>query len=117
MKYIQAIGGATESPTLGKGDTIEEVSAVYQNTRFDNRHRYDLYFDTYNLGWKDDPDFSWPKGPHQGGPSLVVPPLGFQKPMPNFNPNPQNQQVDSLEETIKMLAQNTLQFQQSTIHS
>ena len=30
------------------------------------------------------------------------------------NLNPQNQQISSLEDTMKMLAQNTLQFQQST---
>lgn len=34
-----------------------------------------------------------------------------------LQPNTQKQQVDCLEETIKMLAQNTLQFQQSTVQS
>lgn len=37
--------------------------------------------------------------------------------MQNFTPNPQNQWVDFLEETIKILAHNTLQFQQSVIQS
>ncbi|KAJ8629808.1 hypothetical protein MRB53_023131 [Persea americana] len=47
-----------------------------------------------------------------------MPPPGFQKPpVQNFTPNLQNQRIDSLEETMKLLAQNTLQFQQSTIQS
>lgn len=74
------------------------------------------YSNTYNAGWKDNPNFSQTKGPNQGGPSHPMPPLGFQKPpMPNFTPNLPNPQINSLEEIMKLLAQNTLQFQESTV--
>ena len=55
-----------------------------------------------------------------------MPPPGYQKPqVPQVSQGPpmvqgyqnlnlQNQQISSLEDTMKMLAQNTLQFQQST---
>ncbi|WP_193450537.1 hypothetical protein, partial [Streptomyces plicatus] len=125
LKYNQAMNGGIDPTTLGQNESIEEVNALYQNTRFDNRQRYDPYSNTYNPGWRDNPNFSWTKGPTQGDPSQShqfqpiqsqsnAPP-GFQK--PNFTPNPQNQRIDSLEETMKLLAQNTLQFQQSTVQS
>ena len=41
LNYSQSIGGAINSPTWGQGDTSEDVSALYQNTRIDNRYWYD----------------------------------------------------------------------------
>ena len=147
LKMSQAVSDPTTPPCTNCGDfthpgsqcraffgqsqseSMEEVSALYQNTRYE-RPKYDPYSNTYNPGWKDNPNFSWTKGQHQGNLSQPMaqhmPPPGYQKPqVPQVsqgppmvqgyqNLNPQNQQISSLEDTMKMLAQNTLQFQQST---
>ena len=122
LKYNQAMNGGIDPTTLGQAESVEEVNALYQNTRFDNRQRYDPYSNTYNPGWRDNPNFSWTKGPTQGGPSQstqfqpnqsqVNAPPGFQK--PNFNPSPLTQRVDSLEEAMKLMSQTTAQLSQST---
>ncbi|CAL8988202.1 unnamed protein product [Prunus brigantina] len=58
------------------------------------RPRNDPFSNTYNPGWRDHPNFSW-KNNNQ-----------FQ----NFQPKP----ATTLEDTVKMLARNTVQFQQTT---
>ncbi|KAB2595254.1 hypothetical protein D8674_017561 [Pyrus ussuriensis x Pyrus communis] len=59
---------------------------------YNQRPRNDVYSNTYNPSWRDHPNLSW-KNNNQ-----------FQ----NFQPKP------TLEDTVKLLAQNTLQFQQTT---
>ncbi|CAL9001023.1 unnamed protein product, partial [Prunus brigantina] len=61
---------------------------------YNQRPRNDPFSNTYNPGWRDHPNFSW-KNNNQ-----------FQ----NFQPKP----ATTLEDTVKMLAQNTVQFQQTT---
>ncbi|KAI5335253.1 hypothetical protein L3X38_025386 [Prunus dulcis] len=61
---------------------------------YNQRPRNDPFSNTYNPGWRDHPNLSW-KNNNQ-----------FQ----NFQPKP----ATTLENTVKMLAQNTVQFQQTT---
>ncbi|CAL8988155.1 unnamed protein product [Prunus brigantina] len=61
---------------------------------YNRRPRNDPFSNTYNPGWRDHPNFSW-KNNNQ-----------FQ----NFQPKP----ATTLEDTVKMLARNTVQFQQTT---
>ncbi|CAL9012109.1 unnamed protein product [Prunus brigantina] len=61
---------------------------------YNQRPRNDPFSNTYNPGWRDHPNLSW-KNNNQ-----------FQ----NFQPKP----TTTLEDTVKMLAQNTVQFQQTT---
>ncbi|KAB2612757.1 hypothetical protein D8674_035073 [Pyrus ussuriensis x Pyrus communis] len=61
---------------------------------YNQRPRNDVYSNTYNSSWRDHPNLSW-KNNNQ-----------FQ----NFQPKP----ATTLEDTVKLLAQNTLQFQHST---
>ncbi|XP_050104654.1 uncharacterized protein LOC126584261 [Malus sylvestris] len=60
---------------------------------YNQRPRNDVYSNTYNPGWRDHPNLSWKNN-------------NFQ----NFQPKP----APTLEDTVKLLAQNTLQFQQAT---
>ncbi|XP_020415512.1 uncharacterized protein LOC109948026 [Prunus persica] len=61
---------------------------------YNQRPRNDPFSNTYNPGWRDHPNLSW-KNNNQ-----------FQ----NFQPKA----ATTLEDTVKMLAQNTVQFQQTT---
>ncbi|CAL8993312.1 unnamed protein product [Prunus brigantina] len=61
---------------------------------YNRRPRNDPFSNTYNPGWRDHPNFSW-KNNNQ-----------FQ----NFQPKP----ATTLEDIVKMLARNTVQFQQTT---
>ncbi|CAL2239416.1 unnamed protein product [Prunus armeniaca] len=61
---------------------------------YNQRPRNDPFSNTYNPGWRDHPNLSW-KNNNQ-----------FQ----NFQPK----LATTLEDTVKMLAQNTVQFQQTT---
>ncbi|KAI5338660.1 hypothetical protein L3X38_017931 [Prunus dulcis] len=61
---------------------------------YNQRPRNDPFSNTYNPGWRDHPNLSW-KNNNQ-----------FQ----NFQPKP----TTTLEDTVKILAQNTVQFQQTT---
>ncbi|KAB2611126.1 hypothetical protein D8674_019158 [Pyrus ussuriensis x Pyrus communis] len=61
---------------------------------YNQRLRNDVYSNTYNSSWRDHPNLSW-KNNNQ-----------FQ----NFQPKP----ATTLEDTVKLLAQNTLQFQHTT---
>ncbi|KAI5339036.1 hypothetical protein L3X38_018308 [Prunus dulcis] len=61
---------------------------------YNQRPRNDPFSNTYNPGWRDHPNLSWKNNDQ------------FQ----NFQPKP----ATTLEDTVKMLAQNTVQFQQTT---
>nr|XP_028954741.1 uncharacterized protein LOC103427080 [Malus domestica] len=61
---------------------------------YNQRPRNDAFSNTYNPGWRDHPNFSWKNNNN------------YQ----NFQPKP----ASTLEDTVKCLAQNTLQFQQAT---
>ena len=71
------------------------------------QRNYDPYSNSYNQGWRDHPNFSYGNNqnrfqhPFQPQPRPPVP--------PNSN--------TSLEDTVKMLATSTLQFQQETKNS
>lgn len=44
-----------------KESRLEQANALYQ------KHENNPYSQTYNLGWRNHPNFSWSKGPVQGG--------------------------------------------------
>ena len=50
LRHSQAVSGEIDPTTLGQAESIEEINALYQNTCFDNRQRYDPYSITYNPG-------------------------------------------------------------------
>lgn len=84
------------------------------------RQRYDPYSNTYNEGWKDHPNLRY--GDQQQGAANMVPsrPPGFtqpraQQPYQVQPPPPPQNQGTQLEDVVKALATNTLQFQQSTM--
>ncbi|CAN6570907.1 unnamed protein product [Malus baccata var. baccata] len=63
---------------------------------YNQRPRNDVYSNTYNPSWRDHPNLSWRNN--------------NQNQFQNFQPKP----ATTLEDTVKLLAQNTLQFQQTT---
>ncbi|CAN6570922.1 unnamed protein product [Malus baccata var. baccata] len=63
---------------------------------YNQRPRNDVYSNTYNLSWRDHPKLSWRNN--------------NQNQFQNFQPKP----ATTLEDTVKLLAQNTLKFQQTT---
>ena len=85
-------------------ELIEDLNAIQNFQRPSNNNPYS---DTYNPGWARHPNFSWSKGPHQGGPP------GFTQhsaPRPQY-PQPSVQpQKPSLEDTLQMFMQGTMQF-------
>ena len=57
---------------------------------------YNLYFNTYNPGWRDHPNFLWSQGFQQNGPAAPAPPMQPipqipQASQPSFRPYNQNQ--------------------------
>ena len=108
------IGHQTDMcPTLQE-DTNEHVNAMggYQN----QQRKYDPYSNTYNPGWRDHPNFSY------GNQTQVAPPPFDNRP-PSFQqrvqqpyqawkqvPPTQNSST-SLEDLVKALCTNTIQFQ------
>ena len=57
---------------------------------------YNPYFNTYNPGWRDHPNFSWFQGFQQNGPAAPAPPMQpipqvSQASQPPFRPYNQNQ--------------------------
>ncbi|CAN6562571.1 unnamed protein product [Malus baccata var. baccata] len=63
---------------------------------YNQRPRNDVYSNTYNPSWRDHPNLSWRNN--------------NQNQFQNF----QQKTATTLEDTVKLLAQNTLQFQQTT---
>ncbi|XP_026417127.1 uncharacterized protein LOC113312600 [Papaver somniferum] len=57
--------------------TRDQVSVLHggMNSKYEGRSKFDPYSNTYNPGWRHNPNFSWSKGNHQGGPSSNPPPV------------------------------------------
>ncbi|KAH9768606.1 hypothetical protein KPL71_011668 [Citrus sinensis] len=112
------VGHATDMcPAIQEG-SHEQANAV---ERFlgQPRQRYDPYSNFYNEGWKDHPNFRY--GNQQHGISNVAPsrPPGYpqhrvQQPYQVRPPPPPQNQGTSLEDLVKALATNSMQFQQTT---
>ncbi|XP_026383545.1 uncharacterized protein LOC113279043 [Papaver somniferum] len=82
------------------------------NSKFEGRPKVDLYYNTYNPGWRHNPNFSWSKGAQQGGASSNPPP-GFHRNQTQFQePSPVDHKLTSLEESLKLLAQSVVQSNQ-----
>ncbi|KAH9716650.1 hypothetical protein KPL71_021531 [Citrus sinensis] len=114
------VGHATDMcPTLQEG-SHEQANAV-DGFLGQPRQRYDLYSNFYNEGWKDHLNFRY--GNQQQSISNVAlsrlpgyPQHRVQQPYqvrPPPPPPPQNQST-SLEDLVKALATNSMQFQQTT---
>ncbi|XP_026433569.1 uncharacterized protein LOC113331010 [Papaver somniferum] len=79
----------------------EQVNVVFPN----QRPRYDLYYNTYNPGWKEHPNFSY-ANQQAATPNPYGRQSGFQQPQfrPQPPPQPQQQtQNSSLEEMMKIM--------------
>ena len=103
-------------PTLQE-DTNEHAHAMggYQN----QQRKYDPYSNTYNPGWRDHPNFSYGNQTQVAPPPFDNRPQGFQQRVQQ--PYQARQQVPptqnsgtSLEDLVKALSTNTIQFQQET---
>ncbi|XP_021733268.1 uncharacterized protein LOC110700074 isoform X1 [Chenopodium quinoa] len=112
-------------PTLQE----EEVNSIGGGQG--QQRRYDPFSQTYNPGWRDHPNLRYGNAQQQAGNSNLRPPAfqqqqasnpppGFHQ-QPQYQPRPQNQQVSqsqsgsmSLEDIVKVMADNTLHFQQET---
>ena len=100
------IGHATDMcPTLYE-ETNQQVNAagVFPGP---TQRNYDPYSNSYNQGWRDHPSLSY--GNNQMNQNRYQPPFQPQ-PRPPVAQNPNT----PIEDIIKMLATNTLQFQQET---
>ncbi|XP_026399671.1 uncharacterized protein LOC113295555 [Papaver somniferum] len=55
--------------------TRDQVSVLHggMNSKYESRPKFDPYSNTYNPGWRHNPNFSWSKGAHQGSPSSNPP--------------------------------------------
>ncbi|XP_026416468.1 uncharacterized protein LOC113311893 [Papaver somniferum] len=56
--------------------TRDQVSVLHggMNSKYEGRPKFDPYFNTYNPGWRHNPNFSWSKDNHLGGPYNNPPP-------------------------------------------
>ncbi|XP_026433424.1 uncharacterized protein LOC113330832 [Papaver somniferum] len=56
--------------------TRDQVRVLHggMNSKYESRPKLDPYSNTYNPGWKHNPNFLWSKGAHQGSPSSNPPP-------------------------------------------
>ncbi|KAH9802719.1 hypothetical protein KPL71_001504 [Citrus sinensis] len=112
------VGHATDMcPAIQEG-SHEQANAV-EGFLGQPRQRYDPYSNFYNEGWKDHPNFRY--GNQQHGISNVAPsqPPGYpqqrvQQPYQVRPPPPPQNQGTSLEDLVKALATNSMQFQQTT---
>ncbi|KAH9717584.1 hypothetical protein KPL71_021883 [Citrus sinensis] len=112
------VGHATDMcPAIQEG-SHEQANAV-EGFLGQPRQRYDPYSNFYNEGWKDYPNFRY--GNQQHGISNVAPsrPPGYpqhrvQQPYQVRPPPPPQNQGTSLEDLVKALATNSMQFQQTT---
>ncbi|XP_026458532.1 uncharacterized protein LOC113359051 [Papaver somniferum] len=89
--------------------TRDQVSVLHgcMNSKFEGRPKFDPYSNTYNPGWRYNPNFSWSKGSQQGGPSSNPPP-GVHRNQNQFQePSPVEQNVLSLEETLRLFIEET----------
>ncbi|XP_051134951.1 uncharacterized protein LOC127254100 [Andrographis paniculata] len=94
-------------PTLHKGSHADVNLAGFSPPR---QPRYMTFIQTpNNLGWKDHPNLRYGNLQHQRFRPQVPPQQFFQPP-----PSPPNQSIISLEEMMKTIAANTIQFQQDT---
>ncbi|XP_062114663.1 uncharacterized protein LOC133825777 [Humulus lupulus] len=115
----QLVGHSTDAcPTLFEVST-EEANAV-GGFPGQPRPRYNPYSNTYNEGWRDHPNLRYGnQQTAQPGPNM---PPGFTyqpRPPQNYAPRPPppaptQSQGSSIEDLIKALASNTIQFQQQT---
>ncbi|XP_026410740.1 uncharacterized protein LOC113305965 [Papaver somniferum] len=80
--------------------TRDQVSVLYggMNSKYEGRPKFDPYSNTYNPGWKHNPNFSWSKGNHQGGPSSNPPPGISKNQVQVQEPSPVDKKVSFLEE-------------------
>jgi len=101
-------------PTLQE-EPIEQVNAVGGFPRQPQR-KYDPYSSTYNLGWRDHPNLSYENS--QVNQSATQNRPSYQQYKQPYPPRQQPGQTSnsgmSLEDIVKSLATNTLQFQQET---
>ncbi|KAH9680148.1 hypothetical protein KPL71_026438 [Citrus sinensis] len=112
------VGHATDMcPAIQEG-SHEQANAV-EGFLGQPRQRYDPYSNFYNEGWKDHPNFRY--GNQQQAISNVAPsqPPGYpqhrvQQPYQVRLPPPPQNQGTSLEDLVKALATNSMQFQQTT---
>ena len=112
------VGHATDMcPAIQEG-SHEQANAV-EGFLGQPRQRYDPYSNFYNEGWKDHPNFRY--GNQQQGIPNVAPsrPPGYpqhrvQQPYQVRPPPPPQNQGTSLEDLVKALATNSMQFQQTT---
>ena len=118
----QLVGHLTDAcPTLYEAP-VEDVNAV-GGFPGQPRPRYNPYSNSYNEGWRDHPNFrygnSQPAQQGQNGPPgfnyqprQQAPQAYNTRPQPQ--PAPAQNQGSSIEDLIKALASNTIQFQQQT---
>ncbi|KAH9718388.1 hypothetical protein KPL71_022206 [Citrus sinensis] len=112
------VGHATDMcPAIQEGS--HEQANAFEGFLGQPRQRYDPYSNFYNEGWKDHPNFRY--GNQQHGISNVTPsrPPGYpqhrvQQPYQVRSPPPPQNQGTSLEDLVKALATNSMQFQQTT---
>ncbi|XP_073153511.1 uncharacterized protein [Henckelia pumila] len=103
------VGHATDMcPTLQEG-SADQVNAA-EGFPGPPQQKYDPYSNTYNPGWKDNPNLRY------GNPSVHQPHnQAYRAP---YHPPPQRSQIpepgEFLEKIVKDLATNTLNFQQET---
>ncbi|XP_026384225.1 uncharacterized protein LOC113279773 [Papaver somniferum] len=97
--------------------TRDQVSVLHggMNSKYEGRPKFDPYSNNCNPGWRHNPNFSWSKGTHQGGPSSNPPPGFHWNQTQVQEPSPVDKRVSSLEESIRLLIEgNALNNSQTT---
>jgi hypothetical protein len=115
LGICSVVGHPTDMcPTLQE-EPIEQVNAAGSFPGQPQR-KYDPYSSTYNPGWRDHPNLSY-ENPQVNQPATQNRPSYQQYKQP-YPPRQQPSQTSnsgmSLEDIVKSLATNTLQFQQET---
>lgn len=78
---------------------MEEANVLYQ------KQENNPYSQTYNPGWRNHPNFSWSKGPVQGGASGNA--QGYSYPrnpqVQSYTQHPSEKKMSSIEESVGLL--------------
>ena len=109
------VGHLTDMSLALQEEPIEQVNAAGGFPRQPQR-KYDLYSSTYNLGWRDHPNLGY-GNPQVNQPATQNCPIcqQYKQPYPpRQKPSQTSNSSTSLEDIVKSLATNTLQFQQET---
>ncbi|XP_026459468.1 uncharacterized protein LOC113360142 [Papaver somniferum] len=90
--------------------TRDQVSVLHggMNSKYESRPKFDPYSNTYNPGWRHNPNFSWSKGAHQDDPYANPPPVFSRNQSQVQEPSSVDKKVSSPEENLNLFIERSV---------